>query len=65
MNDDRRDFAQPPREWLEALARGEADLAAGRTVPGEPIMKRLRQTIAEMETAKVKIASPIKATRRR
>lgn len=39
----------PPAEWLEALARSEADLAAGRVVPGEVVMERLRQTIAEME----------------
>ena len=38
-----------PAGWLEALERSEADLAAGRTVPGEVVMERLRQTIAEME----------------
>jgi hypothetical protein len=36
-----------PQEWIDALAR--ADVAAGRTVPGDGIMRRLRQTLAEME----------------
>ena len=40
----------PPQEWLDALARSEADLAAGRTVSGDAVMNRLRQTLAEMET---------------
>lgn len=40
-----------PAGWLEALARSEADVAAGRTVPGEAVMERLRKTIAEMEAA--------------
>ena len=39
----------PPAGWLEALERSEADLAAGRVVPGEVVMERLRRTIAEME----------------
>jgi hypothetical protein len=39
----------PPQEWLDALARSEADVAAGRTVSGDGLMRRLRQTLAEME----------------
>lgn len=39
----------PPAGWLEVLERSEADLAAGRTVPGEVVIERLRRTIAEME----------------
>lgn len=38
-----------PPGWLEALERSDADLAAGRTVPGEVVMERLRRTIAEIE----------------
>lgn len=38
-----------PPGWLEALERSEADLEAGRTVPGEVVTERLRRTIAEME----------------
>jgi len=38
-----------PAGWIEALARSEADLAAGRLVSGEVVMERLHRTIAEME----------------
>jgi hypothetical protein len=44
--------APAPPGWLDALERAEADIAAGRTVPGDAIMRRLRQTLAEMETPK-------------
>ncbi len=46
-----------PAGWLEALARSEADRAAGRLVPGEAVMRRLRQTIAEMEAEEAKLAA--------
>jgi hypothetical protein len=39
----------PPQAWIDALARADADVAAGRTVSGDGIMHRLRQTLAEME----------------
>ena len=38
-----------PQSWLDALERSEAQLAAGQTVPAEPIMQRLRDSIAELE----------------
>jgi len=38
-----------PPGWPEALAESEAELAAGRTVPSEPITQRLRETIARHE----------------
>lgn len=38
-----------PAGWLEALERSEADLAAGRTVPLEPVLARLRESIKRME----------------
>ena len=31
----------PPQEWLDTLARSEADLAAGRTVPWSEARARL------------------------
>ena len=40
---------QPPQDWLDALDRADADLAAGRTVDGDRILSDLRRTIAEME----------------
>ncbi len=38
-----------PAGWLEALARSEAQLAAGQVVPGEEIMRELRDSIARLE----------------
>ena len=39
----------PPAGWLEALARSEAQLAAGQVVPGEAILRELRESIARLE----------------
>ena len=38
-----------PAEWLEAIAKAEADLAAGRIVPGEQILRELRERLARLE----------------
>ena len=38
-----------PPGWLEALAESEAELAAGQTVPGEVVRRRLRDSIARLE----------------
>lgn len=38
-----------PAGWLEALERSEADVAAGRTVPLEPVLERMRDSIKRME----------------
>jgi hypothetical protein len=38
-----------PAEWAEALERSEAQLAAGQTVSGDSVRKRLRASIARME----------------
>jgi hypothetical protein len=38
-----------PAGWLEALERSEADLAAGRAVPLELVLARLRESIKRME----------------
>lgn len=47
---DHNDAPRPiPAGWLEALERSEADLAAGRTVPLEPVLARLRESIRRME----------------
>lgn len=40
-----------PQAWLDSIARGEADLAAGRLVSGAAIKRRIRQSIAEMQAA--------------
>lgn len=39
----------PPAEWLQVLAESEADLAAGRIVPGETVLQDLRDSLARLE----------------
>jgi hypothetical protein len=43
---------ETPAEWLEALARSEAELAAGLTVPAETVHQRIRDAIARIESEK-------------
>ncbi|GEM_PF-5253074 len=38
-----------PGGWLEALARSDAELAAGLTVPAEVVHRRIRDCIARIE----------------
>jgi len=38
-----------PAGWLEALARSEAQLAAGQIVSGEEIMRELDESSARLE----------------
>ena len=37
-----------PAEWLDALAESEADLAAGRIVPGKVVMRELYDCLARL-----------------
>ena len=39
-----------PEGWQDALDRADADIAAGRVVPSEHIMRKLRTAIAAMES---------------
>jgi len=39
----------PPQDWLDALDRAEADVAAGRLVDGEVIHQDLAAALADME----------------
>ena len=41
-----------PREWAEAIAESEADLAAGRLVDGETVHREMRERIGRMEARK-------------
>jgi hypothetical protein len=41
--------ASVPAGWLEALAESEADLAAGRIVPGEAVMRDLQDALDRLE----------------
>ena len=45
------DTNQPrvPNAWTKALEESRADLAAGRTVDGQAMRQRLRDTIKQME----------------
>jgi len=47
-----------PRLWAELLDRSAADAAAGRIVSFEPVLNRLRASIARME-AKQKQNPPV------
>lgn len=38
----------PPPEWIEAIDRAEADLAAGRTVPVDDVLAELQKIEDEM-----------------
>ena len=40
---------QAPAEWLEALARSDAELAGGLTVPAEIVHRRIRECVARIE----------------
>jgi hypothetical protein len=50
--DDTPHRTEPPAGWLEALARSEAELAAGPTVPAEAVHQRIRDAIARIEARK-------------
>jgi len=39
----------PPNWLLDSLARSDAQIAAGETVPLEPVLDRLRASIARMK----------------
>lgn len=41
--------SETPAEWIEALAESEADIAAGRIVPLEPVLARMQESIDRME----------------
>jgi hypothetical protein len=48
-----------PESIAASLARSEAQIAAGRTVPLEPVLDRLRASIARMQAGeKPKTPSP-------
>jgi hypothetical protein len=49
MDQHDRQEARLPDGWGEALDRAEADIAAGRVVSSEHIMRRLRDALAAME----------------
>jgi hypothetical protein len=46
---DETDEKTAPAGWVESLERSEAQIAAGLTLPLEPVLDRMRATIARME----------------
>jgi hypothetical protein len=48
--DNPENHSEVPTGWLETLAKSEAELAAGQTVPGEVVRQRLLNNIARIET---------------
>jgi len=51
------DKTVPPR-ILESLLRSKAQVEAGQTVPMEPVMDRLRASLARMEAKRAAKAKP-------
>ena len=47
-----------PESITASLARSEAQIAAGQTVPLEPVLDRLRTSIARMQRAKKTAKKP-------
>jgi len=62
--DDNPNAVIAPAGWLEVLAESDADLAAGRIVPGDEVMRDLRESLARLE-AKTAARKPRKNTPRR
>lgn len=62
--DDNPTHAPVPAGWLEALAESEEDLAAGRIIPGDVVMRDLRESLARLE-AKAAAKTTRKGTLRR
>lgn len=48
MNDIVPITGQVPAGWLEALARSDAEIAAGLTVPADVVHRRIKETIARI-----------------
>ena len=49
MNHDDTTSRPIPAGWLEAMDESDAQLAAGQTVPLEPLLDELRQAAAQLE----------------
>jgi hypothetical protein len=38
-----------PQDWIKALAESDADFAAGRIVPGDVVLRGLKDSLARLE----------------
>jgi hypothetical protein len=52
-----------PAEWLDIITESEADVAARRVVPGEEVMRDLREGLARLEAKRA--AKPQREKRKR
>jgi hypothetical protein len=43
-----------PAEWVDALDRSKAQIDAGETVPSEPVLQRMRDSLARLEAKRSK-----------
>ena len=53
MTDDINPECKAPKEWVDALARAEADLAAGRVCDGAAMHAELRASIKRMKRGEI------------
>ena len=58
------DRGETPAGWDEALAQGEADVAAGRVVPANVVRQNLRDRIARIEAKSTMHAQKVETSRR-
>src|ERR1700733_11859486 len=49
MDDDAQPPAAPPKAWMEAIDRAEADIAAGRVTDGPAMHARLPASIVKLK----------------
>jgi len=56
MNKVERHNTAPPA-WVDSLDRSKAQIDAGQTVPVEPVLQRLRESLARMEAKRSKQAT--------
>jgi hypothetical protein len=54
-----------PALWLDALAESGADIGVGRIVPGEVVMRDLRESLARLEAQTAAGKTARKGMRRR
>ena len=59
---DSSDRIAAPTEWLESLARSKAQIAAGQTIPLQPILDRLSASAERLEAAQGLSPDEVKQT---
>jgi hypothetical protein len=55
--DDNTHILPVPAGWLEALSRSDEDLAVGRTVAAEIVLRDLRESLVRLESKPVATAT--------